>query len=75
MHVMTEFSGHKNLQITQHGIDQSCTFFSKAQVCQSFWRSRMQRARLFPYLVRSGQNHGYCGLWGFYNMHSQSSEF
>jgi len=30
---MTKFFGHKNLLMTQDKTGQSCTLFSKAQVC------------------------------------------
>jgi len=33
--VVTDFWGHKNIQITQHEISQSYTVFSTAGVCQS----------------------------------------
>jgi len=58
---MTIF-GHKNLLITQDKFGQSCTIFSKPQVCQSFWRRRIQRTRLFHSLVKSGYNHRLCEL-------------
>jgi len=56
--------GHKNLQITQDKIGQSCTLFSKPQVCQSFEDAESSaHACSAPWSgLVGGYNHRWCKL-------------
>jgi len=74
---MTELYGHKNLNITQYKTGQSCTLFSKAQVCQSLLKIPNAAYPLIPLshqlwsqspLVRAVRGSGAC-------MHSQRFVF
>jgi len=68
---MTDFHGYKNLLITQHKMARVAPYFLKHGLVITFWRSRMQRTRLFASrrvwpqspLVRAVGGSGACTPW------------